>query len=115
MIKLANGYVLGAWTQGSYHPKMVSDKDGLIFSLTNKKVFELRELNKRAIAYDDFFLIVGNSEIRLKSQDKKLFSNFAISNGYYNNRGEKVDYLLGSGTLREVDMETFEVFQLKFS
>jgi len=63
---------------------MASDKDGLIFSLTNRKVFKLKEnCSKRAIAYDDFFLIIGNSEVRLKSQDKKVFSNFAISNGYY--------------------------------
>jgi hypothetical protein len=39
IIKLANEYRLGAWTQGAFMPRIVSDKDGLIFSLTNKKCF----------------------------------------------------------------------------
>jgi hypothetical protein len=54
------------------------------------------------IAYDDFFLIFGNSELRLKALDNKVFSNFAINNGYFNPRGEKVNILLGSGGVREV-------------
>ena len=58
----------------------------------------------KAIVYDDFYLIFGNSELRLKSLEKKIFSNFGINNGYYNNRGEKVNVLLGSGELREVEL-----------
>lgn len=61
LVKLVNGYVLGGWTEGSFYPKMVSEKDGLIFSVTNKKVFNLKEKDRRAISYDDFFLIIGNS------------------------------------------------------
>ena len=95
---------MGGWTEGSFYPKMISEKDGLIISISSKSFFELREKNRRAIAYDDFFLIIGNSEIRLKTQDKKLFSNFGVSNSFYNNRGEKVDTLLGSGTTREVEL-----------
>jgi hypothetical protein len=47
---------------------------------------------------------VGNSEIRLKSQNKKVYSNFGVSNGYFDSKGEKVDILLGSGGAREVEM-----------
>jgi len=112
LVKLINGYIVGAWSEGSFQPKMVSEKDGLIFSLTNRKIFEPLERNRRAVAYDDYFLIFGNSELRLKSQETKVFSNFAISNGYYNCRGEKVNILLGSGTAREVEMQAMEVFQL---
>ena len=39
VIKLVNGNVLGAWTEGSFFSKMVSEKDGVIFSFTNRKVF----------------------------------------------------------------------------
>lgn len=68
IVKLKNGKIVGAWSEGSFQPKMVSDKDGLIFSLTHRKAFEPIERNRRAIAYDDYFLIFGNSELRLKSQ-----------------------------------------------
>ena len=36
LVKLSNEYMLGAWTQGAFVPRVVSDKDGLIFSLTTK-------------------------------------------------------------------------------
>jgi hypothetical protein len=61
IVKLVNDYTLGAWSEGSFKPKMVSDKDALIFSLTNRKAFEPLERNHRAITYDDYFLIFGNS------------------------------------------------------
>lgn len=78
-------------------PKMVSDRDGLIISLTNRKFFTLVAENKRAIIYDEYYLIFGNSELRIKSLDNKVFSNFAINNSYYASRGEKVTVLLGGG------------------
>lgn len=39
LIKLENGNVLGAWCEGSFSPQMNSDKDGIIFSFTNRKIF----------------------------------------------------------------------------
>ncbi len=114
VVKLLNGYFLAAWTQGGFKPKTVSDRDGLLFSLTNRRAFEPAKPNARVVAYDDFFIIFGNSELRLKTQDNKVFSNFGVNNGYFNSRGEKVDCLLGSGTNREVEFEAYEFFQLKF-
>ena len=64
-------------------------------ALTIKEVFTLLEANKRAISYDDFFIIFGNSEVRLKTGEKKMFSNFGINNGYFNTRGIPVSALLG--------------------
>ena len=71
------------------------------------------ERNKRAISYDDFFVIFGNSEIRIKSQEKKVFSNFGVSNSYYRHNGDGVNVLLG-GTKsdREMQVESYEFFQL---
>ena len=40
---------------------------GLLLSLWNRKVFEIFS-NKKPVVYDDYFLIFGNSELRLKSQ-----------------------------------------------
>jgi len=61
VVKLENGYYLAAFTEGPFYPKMESKYDGLIISLTNRKVFTPVIPNKRAIAYDDFFVIFGNS------------------------------------------------------
>ena len=47
---------------------MVSERDGMLFSLSGKEVFEPVEVNKGVVKYDDYYLIFGNSEIRVKSQ-----------------------------------------------
>jgi hypothetical protein len=97
VVRLLNGYALAAWTELPFRPKGSGDGDGLIISLSNRKVFEPVQARSRAIVYDDFYLIFGNSELRLKTQDDKVFSNFGVNRGYYAARGEKVEMLLGSG------------------
>jgi hypothetical protein len=67
----------------------------MILSLWKKKIYELKD--KKAITYDDYYLIFGNSELRLRSLEFKLFSNFGIANSFYNNRGDKIHDLLGEG------------------
>jgi hypothetical protein len=54
------------------------------------------EKNRRVVTYDEFFVIIGNSEFRLRSQEAKFFSNFGIANGYFKTRGKKVDVLTGT-------------------
>ena len=53
------------------------------------------------MTYDAFYLIVGNSEIRLKHGEQKVFSNFGINNAYYHSKGGCVDDLIGEGKDRE--------------
>lgn len=74
---------------------------GLIISLTNSKVFRCCE-NKKSVGYDSYYIIFGNSEIRIKSLEKKVFSNFGIGNGFYASNGLKADVLLGMSSEREV-------------
>jgi len=82
-------------------------------SVTNKMCFKLIE-GKRSVTYDKFFLIFGNSELRLKHGEKKFFTNFAVANGFYIPKGEKHTILTGKDTEKEVELETFEVFEIKF-
>jgi len=82
-------------------------------SLTNKRCYYLVERNRRSISYDDFFVIFGNSEIRIKSQEKKVFSNFGVSNSYYRHNGDGVNVLLGgTKTEREIGVDGYEFYQL---
>lgn len=46
------------------------------------------------VSYDDFFFIFGNSELRIKTQERKLFSNFAVAASTFDSMGaQKVDFL----------------------
>lgn len=78
----------------------------MIISLTSRRVYYPLVKNKRAVAYDDYFIIFGNSEVRLKSQDKKIFSNFGVNNGYYQNNGDKIDIIFGT-SIRELEMSSY--------
>ena len=86
LLKLENGWICGGYSESSFYPKMISDKDGIIFSVSAQECFQLKTQNKRAITYDDFFIIFGNSELRVKTQEGKLFSNFGINAAYYDPR-----------------------------
>lgn len=55
--------------------------------------------------YDTFFAIYGNAEIRIKTGFKTVFSNFGVSNAYFNNGGDKIDKFLNEGDKREVEFE----------
>lgn len=92
---------------------MTSDRNGLLFSLTKKEVFELVEQNKRAVVYDEYYVIFGNSELRIKSQETRLYSNFGITSGYYRSRGLKVDIITNS-TDKEVPFKNVEIHQIEF-
>jgi len=68
VVKLVSGFYLAAYYEGALKPKHVSDKEGLIISLTNQQYFTTVERNKKATVYDEYYIIFGNSELRLKSQ-----------------------------------------------
>ena len=64
--------------------------------------------------YDTFFAIYGNADIRIKTGFKTVFTNFGVSNGYFNSRGDKVDRFLNEGEKREVEFEFCEFYQVVF-
>jgi hypothetical protein len=49
----------------------------------------------RPITYDEYYMIFGNSEIRLRFREDMLFSNFGTLGAFYDNRKQPVDCLLG--------------------
>ena len=67
----------------------------LLMMPTEQNLFHLKEGHK-AFTYDDYYLIIGNSELRIKTNDKKIFSNFGILNSFFENQGKKADYFLGT-------------------
>ena len=96
MVKTAAGYYLAGFSESPISNKAPASKGGLIIALNNRKVFPLIN-GKKSVTYDSFFLIIGNSEIRLKNQEWKVFSNFGIANSFFNSLGCGVNDLLGEG------------------
>ena len=65
IIQISNGYRLAVFSSGAFRPKPKSMK-GLIISINNREVFKPK-LEGRVITFDDYYLIYGNSEVRLKA------------------------------------------------
>lgn len=66
------------------------------------------------MTYDTFFLIFGNSELRLKHGEAKFFTNFGIANSFYESNGEKYTVLSGESSQREEPLDNFEIFKVHF-
>ena len=114
VVKTSNGQFIAGFSEDSFKEGKHPQKDGLIISMTNKTTFTLREVNKNATIYDKLFIIFGNSEIRIRVLEAKVFSNFNIVNSFYNPKGHKVHSILGEGLAREVKTESYEIHQLVF-
>lgn len=111
VIQLSSGGLLACFTTTAFAPGNKGN-DGIIMVIQNEECFHLKE-GCRAITYDDFYLIFGNSEIRIKSGEKSIFSNFGISNGYYECRNKTVDALFSEGKNKnEVPIEGYEIYQI---
>lgn len=116
--------IFGAFTTSRFQPKYQEPEstEAFIFSFNSEQLgegitcFELSRKKEKAksVVYDDYFLIVGNSEIRWKSGEKIVYSNFAISNGFYETKGTNVWALLKAGEVREVGIKGFECYQVLF-
>lgn len=58
--------------------------NALLLSLWNQKSYVLQK-DMKGITFDDFFIIFGNSELRIKTQDTKIFSNFGLRSNFFAN------------------------------
>jgi len=62
-----------------------------MFSFKNQKTFKVKrspssaanKTNPKPITYDEYFIIWGNSDIRIKSGTKELYSNYSTGNCSY--------------------------------
>jgi len=66
--------------------------------LNNLKNYPEKDKNDtrviRGMIYDKYYLIFGNAEIRIKTGENKVYSNFGISNSFFNSLDDKVSDLL---------------------
>ena len=71
----------------------------------------------KANFYDDYYIIFGNSELRIQSLEDKVFCNFAIVCNFFETKGKNVDILLGKGKGDQGKFDNvldYEVYSLEF-
>ncbi len=87
VIKLVNGYVIGGFSEYAIEKGRIEKPgSGFIFNCNIKKSYNVRsDARLPVVSYDDYFCLFGNAEIRLKSQEAKVFSNFGIAASTFDN------------------------------
>jgi hypothetical protein len=133
VVELENGIFLAGFYPYIWKTREHGDdpQGGLLISMTTNSSYELKEnRNDRGMSYDAFFIIFGNSELRYKNQENKIFSNFGTSNAYFDNRGDTGYYFLygqprapknqisstGSENItREINIRNVEFYQIEFN
>lgn len=66
------------------------------------------------LPFDDFYFIFGNSEMRIKPNEMKLFSNFGVNTSTFDNMGlPRKDFLgVEKATDNDIEALTFEFYQI---
>jgi hypothetical protein len=105
VIKTVHNVYLATYYSGKYTKTETMLHHALLIALSTDKVFGLHTPTTnpttsrafRGMIYDEFFMIWGNAEVRIRANDKILFSNFGISASFFNPRGLKVNDLICEG------------------
>lgn len=103
---------LAGYYHGEFVPKQAATEDGLLMSLSKRKTYNLVKPKEKAIVYDDYYIIFGNAELRIKSSDNIIFSNFGINNSFYHSQGDTVQNFLGEQHGRETPLKSYEIYQI---
>jgi hypothetical protein len=120
-VKLTNGTVIGGFTIYPYEQEKneaAGRGKGFLFSLTLEKVFKQKiDARQGVTTYDNFYYIFGNAEIRIRTQEKKVFSNFGIATSTFDaDKVSRADFLgVRDNSNNEVDIESYELYQMEFS
>ena len=92
--------IFAGFYPGIHKDNEMMNKGGLLVSLDNDESYTLHRTKAnekvvfRGMMYDEFYVIFGNAEIRIKIGENKVFSNFGINNGFFDTKGKKRGALL---------------------
>lgn len=72
---------------------------GILIAVNKNESFLLKEpVNAkkfRGMVHDEYFIVYGNAELRIRTGEHTFFSNFGINNSYYNSKNKKLNYFAG--------------------
>lgn len=123
--KLANGQTIAGYSEPPFKPQTNVDyREGYMFAFKNRKTFTLKKqptskANKtipKPITYDEYYIIWGNSDIRIRSGNKEIYSNYSTANCSYEEKGNPNAMVSDLFLQQERDafVEDYELFQVQF-
>ena len=115
LFKTITGIIIGVFSQHPLQQELNQEiKKSFLFNLNEPRFYSLNEQEKsRPFMYDNFFLVVGNSEIRVEHNKRLLYSNFGARMSFFETGGDKIEDFLGQKK-NEIEFEVMEVHQIFF-
>ena len=125
IVKMKTGQIIAGYSEQPFKPKNNVDyKQGFMFAFRNQKVFTLKKepttkTNKtlpKPFTYDEYFILWGNADIRIKTGTDELYSGYATANCAYeekDNQNSTVNDLFLQEE-RDTFLEDYEFFQVEF-
>lgn len=107
LVLLKNGSVLGGFTCFPYSSSHVQRPGkGLLINLNYEMCYKVRENPRLPVtSYDQYFFILGNAEIRIRSQEQRMFSNFGIANSTFDSKGDSRTKFLNVKDLSDNELD----------
>lgn len=105
LVTHSGGQIIGSFSEAAYHSKNFNCdfKKGLMLEFTNGRVFHTKQKKEngkgnkmisRPLSYDEFYIIWGNSDLRIKpptpqarDTDLELHSFYGTANSCYEEKG----------------------------
>ena len=89
-------------------------KEGFLASLTNQKSYYLKKSNPKArlTSYNEYYIVFGNAELRIKSGGLKVESNVGSSIRFFNTGSLSSPEVLFGRPNKEAEFVCYEVFEV---
>lgn len=84
IIRLVNNNIIGGFCP---YPmaKHGSPNAGFLFNLSSNSVYPLKE-GRICFTYDEYYLTLGNAELRIRIGDNHVYSSFGTQNEHFNSK-----------------------------
>ena len=111
LIRLQNGMLIGAYSQQGLTKDQTNTGNGFICSISNETVFHLKKHSKaRLTQYNEYFIIFGNAQLRIKLGEDYVESNLGISNKFFDTGNLKNPQILFNCAEKQVGLLSYEIF-----
>ena len=91
IVRLKNEKIVAAYSKEALVKGVENNGDGFLAELSGKKSFYLKKNNAKAkiSSWNEYFLIFGNAELRIKSGESQVYSNLGSTFKYFNTEKAK--------------------------
>ena len=107
--------VIAGYSQEPLEEGVENNSQGFIAALTNRQIFFLKKNSKTVTSYNQYYIMFGNAEIRIKEKTNFMESNFGIPHKHFNTTYKTPEVLFGkTQEERKAYFKCYEIYKIVF-